>query len=244
MTKSGLPSRLNDIRLFSGSYHHYLEGFEEEVAFARRLARWLNGEGMSVGAHMAIYVMFDRSRPPGQVLVTEFGGDWWQRYVLVGVADGFLNDPQAKSIITQGIIDSVIASAPDQAAVVKDAANVALTHGDKLRFRMLTHTSKRYVAEVTATIGQWPGPSHLVVSLTDRESGIYMEAPSVPLRWYDDVRYLVGRLMLTGEDVILKPKTSFTASLTAKQYDILQWALPAFSPSPSPIVSGLIKLQA
>jgi hypothetical protein len=53
MTKDGRPSRINDIRLFAGERYMtspYLQGQEEAVAYARRMAWLLNGEEFSLGA--------------------------------------------------------------------------------------------------------------------------------------------------------------------------------------------------
>jgi hypothetical protein len=85
MTKDGRPSRINDIRLFAGDRASYLERQDEAVAYGRRVAWFLNGEGFSLGSFPALYVLFTPSLEIGSVQVTDDHGDWWHRYVHVGV---------------------------------------------------------------------------------------------------------------------------------------------------------------
>ena len=80
MTKDGRPSRITDIRYFHGDRHNYLRGHDDAVAFGRRIAWFLNGEGFSLGAYPQLYLLLTPTLVAGTVEVTDYGGDWWQRY--------------------------------------------------------------------------------------------------------------------------------------------------------------------
>ena len=124
MTKDGRLSRINDIRLFAGDRHSYLKGHEDAVAFGRRIALYLNGEGYSLGAHPALYVLLTADLEPKRVKVTDEGGDWWQRYTHVGVPQGFPDFANASEIAVQAMIDALKANRPDLTDMVENAARV------------------------------------------------------------------------------------------------------------------------
>lgn len=89
MTKDGRPSRIKDIRLFKETWVKSDE--HTALAFARRLAWWLNGEGFSIGHTPALYVYYSSDLPAGTVEAKPprfTPDDWWFREVTVGVPPG------------------------------------------------------------------------------------------------------------------------------------------------------------
>lgn len=184
MTKDGRPSLLNDIRLFAGDCRSYLEGHEEAVAYGRRIAWFLNGEGVSLGAFPALYVFFTASLKPGSIQVTNDGGDWWQRYVNVGVTDDFPNVPDVLEVIMHGIVDALLALRPDQADTILHADAIVREHRDALRFLLRRRETRKLVTEISFNIGAWPKPSYLFIAHTDKATGAYSEADPIALWWY------------------------------------------------------------
>jgi len=187
MTKDGRPALINDIRLFVGNSSNcssYLEGQDEAVAYGRRLAWFLNGEGISLGAFPALYVLFTPSLAPGLVRLTEDGGDWWQRYIHVGVTEDFPNVPDALEVAMVGIVNALVASRPDQVDTIRRAGAIAGDHREGLRFLLKRHETRKLVTEVSFNIGAWPKPSHLFISHTDKATGVYSEAEPIALWWY------------------------------------------------------------
>lgn len=181
MTKDGRPSLINDIRLFAGDSQSYLKGYEEAVAYGRRIAWFLNGEGVSLGAFPALYVLFTASLKPGSVRVTNDGGDWWQRYVHVGVTEDFPNVPDALEIIMHGIVEALLALRPDQINTILHANAIVREHRDSLRFLLRRRETKKLVTEISFNIEAWPKPSHLFISHTDKATGVYSEADPIAL---------------------------------------------------------------
>ena len=196
MTKDGRPSLINDIRLFAGDAHSYLKGYEEAVAYGRRIAWLLNGEGVSLGTFPALYVLFTASLKPGAVQITNDGGDWWQRYVHVGVTEDFPNVPDAFEVIMHGIVDALLALRPDQAHAIFHANAIVREHRDCLRFLLRRRETKKLVTEISFNIEAWPKPSYLFISHIDKATGAYSEADPIALGWYMEGFDLLGGIRL------------------------------------------------
>src|SRR5262245_48341013 len=134
MTKDGRPSRISDIRYFCGGLWTYLDGHEEAVAFGRRIAWCLNGEGFSLDAYPALYLFFTPSIPSGSVQVTDFGGEWWHRFTHVGVPADFPNRADVTDLVIAGTVSALSAIRPDKADLIRNVAQLVRQHGADLRF--------------------------------------------------------------------------------------------------------------
>lgn len=218
MTKDGRPSRINDIRYFAGDIHKYFDD-HEVIAFGRRLAWWLNGEGLTLGSYTALYIFFSPTITEGAVHVTDYGGDWWQRYTHVGVPRKFPNVPKAKEIAIDGTIAALKAIRPEKAGLIDQAAKVIKTNSDQTRFLIKTKERKDYRIDIAISIGVWRDPSYFHVSLTDQDTGKFLDAPAIPILFPDHGFELAGSVSIVKGVVQLKAHPSFTANLTAGQYE-------------------------
>ena len=215
MTKDGRPSLITDIRLFAGqssNSHSYLDGQEEAVAFGRRIAWLLNSEGFSLGAFPALYVLFTPSLAPGLVRVTNDGGDWWQRFVHVGVAADFRNGPDAHGIVTRGIVEALVAVRPDQVQLIRRAETTVRVHGEGLRFLLKRRDVAKMLVEISFNIAAWPKQSHLFIAHIEKATGIYREADPIALGTYFEGFDLVSGIRLVDaanlKEVHLRPTMS------------------------------------
>jgi len=239
--KDGRPSRIRDIRYFHGHIHRYLEGHHDAVAFGRRLAWLLNGEEFSLGAYHSLYILLTPALEPGGIQITEYGADWWQRYAHVGVAPGFPDTGDASEVVMAATVAALKAIRPDPAKIIEHAANTVRACGDDLRFLIKTHQTKRYTVDIAFQIAVWPQPSLLFVSLMDRVSGTFLEAPPTPIQLYADAFDLAGAIRITEDSVVLSPKRSFVAMLSAARYGgPLVKAISEFSPRARPVLSKMV----
>jgi hypothetical protein len=244
MTKDGRSSRIDDIRYFHGETRHsgYLNGHEDAVAFGRRFAWLLNGEGVSLGAYTALYVLLTPSLSPGEIEITDFGGDWWQRYTHVGVPREFPNVPDSTDIIVHGTIAAVKAIRPDLESLIEEAGHIAREHGDSLRFLLKVRQAKRYNIEVSCRIGVWPNPSAICVSLTDRSSGMFLDAPPISVDFYHQAFNLAGAIRVVETATEHSLGQSMAARLSsAANGGSLVIPVSEFVPSARPVFSKLIK---
>jgi hypothetical protein len=161
MTKDGRPSLLSDIRHFygiDGRGSRYLDGLDDAVAFGRRLAWFLNGERVSLGAYSALYLLFTSSVEPGAIRVTDEGGEWWQRYTYVGVPREFPQLSEASRLVISGTIDALKTIRSDLGETIEAAATVVASEREKLRFLLKSREIKRFIVEISAAY--LSGPSH------------------------------------------------------------------------------------
>jgi hypothetical protein len=241
MTKDGRPSRINDIRYFHRNLHSYLEGHNEEVAFGRRLAWFLNGERFSLGAYSSLYIFFTTSIEPGAIQVTDYGGDWWQRYTHVGVTSEFPNDPESGKQIRRGTIAALNAIRPEQGETIENAAKIVDLYRTNLRFLLKTRSTKRFKTEISFNIAAWPEPSSLFVSLTDLSSGGFLEGSPIPLRAYFEAFDLAGSIKVTDSMATLTPNQSVAAQLASLHHGgPLKKAISEFCPRERPMMSQLV----
>lgn len=242
MTKDGRPSRITDIRHFFGDLHTYLKGHEEAVAFGRRMAWFLNGEGFSAGAYTALYLYFTPALPLGTTQVTDYGGDWWQRYTHVGVPPDFPNVPDASEVLMRGTVEALLAIRPDQSDLIRSAEKIIRANGAEMRFLLKRHQTKKRTVEVSFSIAVWPQPSHLHVSVIDGASGGYSEAAPVALRFYDEAFDLAGAVKVTEAATTVEPNDSFRAKLASAEHGgPLSFDLAAFVPRTKPVTSQPVK---
>ena len=239
--KDGRPSRINDIRYFHGHIHKYLEGHEDAVAYGRRLAWFLNGEGFSLGAYHSLYILLTPSLEPGEIEITDYGGDWWQRYTYVGVPPDFPNTVDASDIVMRATVAALKAIRPDLATKIEDAEKTVRMHGDDLRFLLKTRQTKRYTVDISFNIAVWPNPSLLFVSLTNRSSGVFLEAPPTPMRFYADAFRLAGAIKIADGSAAVLPHESFSATLTSALHGCpVVKAICEFTPRVRPVLSKLV----
>ena len=215
MTKDGRPSLITDIRLFAGqrsNSHSSLDGQEEAVAFGRRIAWLLNSEGFSLGAFPALYVLFTQSLEPGVVRVTNDGGDWWQRYVHVGVPADYLDRADAHDVVRRGIVDAIIEVRPDQVELIRRAEAIVRAHGEDLRFLLKRRDTPKLVVEISFNIEAWPKPSHLFIAHIEKATGVYREADPIALGSYFEGFDLVSGIRLVDaanlKEIYVRPATS------------------------------------
>jgi hypothetical protein len=186
MTKDGRPSLINDIRLFTGDRHSYLGGLEEAVAFGRRIAWFLNGEGFCMGAFPTLYILFTTAIKPGAVQMMNDGGEWWHRYVQVGVTEDFPNVPDGLEFAIRGIVNALIAIRPDQSCTIQRAEAIVREHGDQLRFLLKRRETSKLVVEISSNIGVWPKSSYLFIAHIHKATNTYSEANPITLGFYHE----------------------------------------------------------
>jgi len=128
--------------------------------------------------------LFTPRLEPGMVRLTNDHGDWWHRYVHVGVTEDFPNVPAALQVVMNGIVDALLAMRPDQVDNIRRADAIVREHRDGLRFLLTHRETKKLVIEVSFNIEAWPKPSCLFISHTDKATDTYSEADPIALGWY------------------------------------------------------------
>ncbi len=173
--------------------------------------------------------------------MTDEGGDWWQRYTLVGVSPDFPDADGADEIIMSGTVDALLKIVPEQAALIRDSGRLVRAHGPDMRFLLKRKETKQRTIDVAFSIAAWPKPSQLHVSITDNISGAYSEAPAKAMSFYTDGFDLVGSIVATETAITISPKKSFTARMASeKRGGPLALPMTMFVPASLPPTSKLV----
>jgi hypothetical protein len=113
-----------------------------------------------------------------------------------------------------------------------------------LRFLLKSRETKRFVVDISSNISEWPQPSYLFVSLTDRSSGQYLESAPVELMFYQYALHLAGTVRVSTDTIRIVPNKSIGAQLTAAQHvRDLDKPISEFFPRQRPIFSKCLKLR-
>lgn len=244
MTKDGRPSRIKDIRLFKETWVKSDE--HTALAFARRLAWWLNGEGFSIGHTPALYVYYSSDLPAGTVEAKPprfTPDDWWFREVTVGVPPGVPGETAVEAA-ERGLVTVLKALKPEDAAMIDRAADIVTTAGDDCRFLLKVKETARQIIEVSTTIAVFREPSLFYVAVTDKATGAYREAAPEKLLFHDDAVALARNVKTARQAIEIVPGTSIGAQLTAARTpSTTTWSLDAFVDAERPVISGLLKFR-
>lgn len=241
MTKDGRPSRITDIGFFHGNKFSYLKGHEDAVAFGRRIAWFLNGEGFSLGAYPALYLFFTPTISSGAIQITDYGGDWWHRFTNVGVRPEFPNQLDASGLITHGTVAALKTIRPDLTTMIEHAERMVTDHRENLRFLVKSRQTKQFTVDVSFNIACWPQPSHMFLSLTNRSDGTFLEAPPMALLFYDQAFDLAGAIRVSRTAVDILPNQSVGARLVAARHGDVHRMVTEFLPRKRPVFSKLVK---
>jgi hypothetical protein len=114
------------------------------------------------------------------------GGEWWHRYVHVGVEPNFPSVPNALEIAMRGIAKALVAIKPEHVETIKRADETVREHGEHLRFLLRRHETKKFVWQVSSNVAVWPKPSYLYVAKIDVETNAYAEAEPIALQFYSE----------------------------------------------------------
>lgn len=246
MTQDGRPSPLKDTRLFYDSRSSYLKESAEAWAFARRLTWWLNGVGFSLGHHPALYIQFtpeltEGMVEPGPLKFTP--DDWWFRNVMVGVPKEFPGS-DADAIAIRGVVCCLKFLKPDDAELIDRAAGIVTAAGSDCRFLLRVKETTKRVMEISSAIAAWPRPSRLFVSLTDKATGAYREAPPVEVNIWDDAVLLAGKVKVARSNVTLAARSSTPARVIADRHGgDLCWHVDDFVETDRPVMSALLRFR-
>lgn len=184
--KNGKPSLVFDIRYFVGFRGSYLDN-HTVTAYGRRLAWYLNSQGISLGAYHSLYAHFTSATPTGEIEIDPYnGGDelWWLRYAHVGVTPEFPNVDNANEIAMQGTVAALRVLLPNADAIIEQADIIVRQHSGDLRFLVREMEYRRYRLKIATTIAAHPEPSHLYVTLVENETGAHHETPGLPIGFY------------------------------------------------------------
>jgi hypothetical protein len=243
--KNGKPSLVFDIRYFSGHQRSYLDD-HSVTAYGRRLAWYLNSQGISLGAYHSLYVHFTSATPGGSIVTDQYsGGDelWWLRYVHVGVGADFPNVNHANEIAMQGTVAALRTLLPNAAAIIEQGDIIVRQHAGDLRFLVGERAYRRYALKIATTISAHPEPSHLYVTVVENGTGTHCETPGLPIGFYANAFHEALSISLGDLDIDLLADGRLRADWCEKIRNGRAAAIPRVPNQPEAYYSKLVRRQ-
>lgn len=243
--KNGKPSLLFDIRYFSGHRSSYLDD-QSITAYGRRLAWYLNSQGISLGAYHSLYVHFTSTTPTGAIVTDQYkGGDelWWLRYVHVGVAADFPNADHSNDIAAQGTVAVLQTLLPNAAPIIQEADIIVRQHTGNLRFLVGERAYRRYALKIATTIAAHPEPSHLYVTVVDNATGAHCETSGLPIGFYVNAFDEALSIKLKDLDIDLSTDGRLRADWCERIRNGWAAAKPSIPNQPKTYYSKLVRRQ-
>ena len=241
--KDGRPSRIIDIRYFGPDRDSYLKGKEDVTAYGRRMAWFLNAEELSLGAYHSLYIRFTSSIEPGTVNVTNEGGDWWQRYVDVGVPDGFPKNQNASELALRGTVAALKSIQPSSCKIIDRADSLVRKHGADLRFLVRSKSYARYILNFATTIPTYPAPSQLYVTVSDKESCNRIELAPISGGIYADAFHDASGLGIRDIEIEVSSGGELSARWSSKLQQLCYGPARKRDDAVEPFYSNLVKRQ-
>ena len=243
--KNGKPSLIFDIRYFSGNRHSYLDD-HSITAYGRRLAWYLNSQGISLGAYHSLYLHFTSAMPTGEMEIDPYrGGDelWWLRRAHVGVAPDFPNVDNASEIATRGTVAALRIQLTNADAVIDQADIVVRHYAGDLRFLVREMVHRRYTIKIATTIAVHPEPSHLYVTLVENATGAHGETPGLPIGFYVNAFDEARSITLTDFDIDHSADGRLKVDWCERIRNGWAAAKPSVPAQPEPTYSRLVRRQ-
>ena len=118
---------------------------------------------------------------------------------------------------------------PDLATMIEHAEQMVIDHRENLRFLLKSRQTKQFTVDVSFNIAIWSQPSHMFISLTNRSDGTFLEAPPIPLLFYDQAFDLAGAIKVSRTTVDILPNQSVAARMAAARVgDVHRWSANFF----------------
>ena len=180
----------------------------------------LNIEGYSVGSYDHVYVAFTPALPERKVVPTEFGLEWWQRYVACGISTTFKSLPEKEKLefIESATFDVLRTLQTEEGALLDNVHDRVKKFGARTRILRASKDTKDYLFEVWFDVPPWQETAYLYITARNKASGEITEATPLPLRDYEHAFPLVSSITFTKGILTLNPRKSFRASLSTNNY--------------------------
>lgn len=195
----------------------------------------LNAEDFSVGAYHHVYIAFSPALSDGEVVPTDFGLEWWQRYVAYGVPADFksLTDDQKLQRLQEATFDVLQTLSPDSLQLVQSIKERLSAEGPRTRILRAAKDTKAFRFEVWFDVPLWREQAYLYVLARNKCTGQVLEAPPLPLKDFEHAFPLVATISFAKGILNLKPRQSFSAELSLKSYSTpIQIPLSEFAAQP------------
>lgn len=229
------PKRIKDIRYFERAEPDvfvspmpghlgklYPEADRGElVAADSRYALKLAESGLHLPGFHHVYVTLNPTLGAGQVRVSDRSYEWWMRFVDVGVPlEHWPENIEAQRECVTRASTAALTPFLDETtvALVREVELEVLSQGVDLEILRLEKVGKTKSIRVTYQVLPFRQPAPVFVEVSDHRTGQSGKIEAFRVKCYDDVFPLIGSVSLSADTITLKPRASWRAELTTRDY--------------------------
>jgi hypothetical protein len=221
---------LRDIRYFEAEGHGFktlpsyagsLYAFPKvAISIGQRLACKCEELGVSIGRSSHLYIALVPTLEAAQVVLSSYQAELWHRFVSCGLPRAFNEIPltdQLRQI--EELTLSAIRACSDQNDLIQEVERQARSAGEAMAIVRREKDTKRYNVKVMFTVAPFGAPSMMWLRVHKKETGRIYDTERIRLGFYDHVYDLADKITLKEDTIIVRPRTSFRASLTTRDYE-------------------------
>ena len=194
------------------------------TAVGQRIARKLRECGFVTGPFDHVYVNFTPLLPDHAVRWSDRKVEPWLRYVDYGLSPavvGALPAGARAALVADAtfrVLEALVARDADLVAKLAIVRNELAERGSEIEILLLTKKTSRHRITISYQIRPNDRDSVGWIEYEDLLTKERAKAPFVRLFFYEDIYPLVSAVVVSGDTITLKPRTSFKAGLYNEHY--------------------------
>lgn len=214
----------NPMPHYVGELYPLVDRFEVGV-LGDRYALKLAERGFRTRGYHHVYVTLTPLLPEGEVRVGARQLEWWCLHVDVGVPPQKWSrssaEEQSRFLIRTAThaLEHLCAVDGLDGSVLHETEGAVLEHGAALEITRLVKTTAAATVRVTYQVLAHRRPAPVFLEYRDHRSGRSGKIELMRVRHFDDVFPLFASAGVAGGVITLKPRASFRAGLTTREYE-------------------------
>jgi hypothetical protein len=198
--------------------------FPETIhAIGERIARKLQEKGFTSGSFNHLYINFTTVLPSGEIVLSNRSVLDMVKYIDYGL------NPQNISGLTTHELErfitdctfrtlTLVALNKEQLLLLNEVKKAVEDAGDSLEILFKTKETAKYKITISYQIKSHPECSVAFINYYDKITQNSGKRHLTRLQLYQDMHSLVGSVIVSGNEILIRPLTSFRASMDLERY--------------------------
>jgi len=215
-TGNSLPSSCSRFFEFPKLFHFW----------GTRIATILGARGFSLGDFDDLYINYTNAIPKGALAFSERTPEKWLRYIDYGVSFEdlkSLKEPELEHFVIRSTfecLEHLCNSSTDKTEMIKLASMEVNKYGTEIELPVKAKETKSYSVLVSYKLRPKGAASYGIVKYINHKTGVTFSKRFVDLKGPSDIFPLVGTISVKDEKILIKPRSSFKASLFTNAYQV------------------------
>lgn len=212
-----LPGNIGFIFAFPKTIH----------AIGERIARKLQERGLVTGSWNHLYINFTTVLPSGEMALSHRGEGYREhksiKYLDFGLdpetISGMTNDGR-KRFIVESTFDALrlVVKDKQQLSLLDEVKKMVEEAGDSLEIVYRSKETAKYRITISYQIRPHPEYDLALIELYDKINLNSGKRKLTRLHFYEDIHSLVGTITVSKKEILIRPLTSFRASMDLNRY--------------------------